>query len=81
MKTHIVKIGNSQGVRIPKALLEQSGLEREVTLEVLDGSIIIRPARKVREGWDAAFAEMAAAGDDRLLDEGLGDLPDEPWEW
>lgn len=80
MKTRIVKIGNSQGVRIPKALLEQSGLEREVLLEVVDDSIVIRPARKVREGWGAAFAEMAA-GDDRLLDEGLGDLPDEPWEW
>ncbi len=81
MKTHLVKIGNSQGVRIPKALLEQSGLQGEVVLEVVDGSIMIRPARRAREGWDAAFTEMAAAGDDRLLDEGLNDLPDEPWEW
>jgi antitoxin MazE len=81
VKTHIVKIGNSQGVRIPKALLEQSGLKGEVTLEVTDGSIVIRPVRRPREGWEAAFAQMAAEGDDWLLDEDLHDLPDEPWEW
>lgn len=81
MKTHIVRIGNSQGVRIPKALLEQSGLKGEVTLEVTDGSIVIRPVRRPREGWEAAFTRMAAEGDDRLLDEDLHDLPDETWEW
>lgn len=81
MKTRLVKIGNSQGVRIPKALLEQSGLKGEVTLEVTDGSIVIRPVRRPREGWEAAFTQMAAEGDDRLLDEDLHDLPDEPWEW
>ncbi len=81
MRTHIVKIGNSQGVRIPKVLLEQSGLKGEVTLEVTDGSIVIRPVQRPREGWEAAFAKMAAEGDDRLLDENLHDLPDEPWEW
>lgn len=80
MKTHIVKIGNSQGVRIPKALLEQSGLQGEVVLEVADDSIIIRPLQKPREEWEAAFTQMAAAGDDRLLDEEFGGLPDEPWE-
>ncbi len=81
MKSAIVKIGNSQGVRIPKVLLEQSGLKGEVTLEVTDGSIVIRPVRRPREGWEAAFAKMAAEGDDRLLDVNLHDLPDEPWEW
>ena len=81
MKTRLVKIGNSQGVRIPKALLEQTGLRGEVTLEVADDSIVIRPVRKPREGWEAAFTQMAAQGDDRLLDEDLHDLPDETWEW
>ena len=81
MKTHIVKIGNSQGVRIPKALLEQSGLKGEVTLEVADGSIVIRSVRRPREGREAAFTQMAAEGDDRPLDRDFHDLPDEPWEW
>jgi antitoxin MazE len=81
MKTRIVKVGNSQGVRIPKALLEQSGLSGAVVLEVAGDSIVIRPEKRARAGWEAAFADMATLGEDDLLDEGLHDLPDEGWEW
>jgi antitoxin MazE len=83
MRARIVKIGNSKGIRIPKPMLEQSGIQDEVELEVEDGQIVIRAVRHPREGWDAAFAEMAARGDDKLLD----DLPstttwdEEEWEW
>lgn len=68
MKSRIVRIGNSQGVRIPKPLLEQSGLSDEVEIEAHEGTIIIRRATKRRRGWSAAFARMAEAGDDSLLD-------------
>lgn len=84
MKTRIVKIGNSQGVRIPKLLLEQSNLGEEVELEAQDDRIIIRSAERPRQGWDEAFRLMAERGDDRLLD---GDLTgqarwdEEEWEW
>jgi len=81
VKAHIVKIGNSQGIRIPKTLLEQTGLSGEVVLEVTDKSIVIRAAKRPRHGWEAAFQNMAAEGDDALLDEGFQDLPDETWEW
>ena len=43
MKTSIIKIGNSKGVRIPKALLEISGIDGEVELSLRNGSIIISP--------------------------------------
>ena len=69
MKTRIIQIGNSQGIRIPKALLDQSGLGKEVELKVNKEQIIIRPAKKVREGWPAAFKMMASQRDDRLLDQ------------
>lgn len=84
MKATITRIGNSRGIRIPKPLLEQSGLDGEVELEAQDGQIIIRPRRKPREGWDEAFQHMAERGDDRLLD---GDAPvpnkwdETEWEW
>ena len=55
MKTNIVTIGNSQGIRIPKILLEQSKLSGEVELEVKGDSIVILPARRPRENWDEAF--------------------------
>src|SRR6185437_9313527 len=68
VRTHIVKIGNSQGIRIPKPLLEQTGLTGEVQLDVEADRLILRPVTKARQGWAAEFQRMAAAGDDQLLD-------------
>ncbi len=82
-KTRIVKIGNSQGIRIPKPLLDQADIGEEVELEVKDGQLIIRQARNPRFGWDDQFAEMARKGDDHLLDEDEIESKwgmDE-WEW
>lgn len=84
MKTHIVRIGNSQGIRIPKPLLEQTGLEGEVEIVVENGSLLVRAARKPREGWAAAFQRMAQRGDDALLDTvapSLSIWDKDEWEW
>ena len=84
LRTRIIKIGNSQGVRIPKPLLEQAGLGDEVELEVQEDRILIRPAKQRREGWDEAFRLMAQEGDDQLLDEDLTGRTDwdrTEWEW
>ena len=84
MKTRIVRIGNSQGIRIPKALLEQTGLRGEVEIGAKDDSLIIRPARQPREGWAAAFQEMARRGDDALLDDpapSLSNWDEDNWDW
>lgn len=51
MRANIIRIGNSQGIRIPKVLLKQSHLGTEVELEVEDGKIIIHPALRPRQGW------------------------------
>ncbi|MEP0869684.1 AbrB/MazE/SpoVT family DNA-binding domain-containing protein [Trichocoleus desertorum AS-A10] len=68
VKTRIIKIGNSQGIRIPKLLIEQLHLSDEVELEVQQNQLIIRPARSTRQGWEAAFQKMAEYGDDQILD-------------
>lgn len=84
MKTNIVRIGNSQGIRIPKALLEQTGLCDEVELIVRDDSLIIRPIREPRAGWAEVFQEMARCGDDTLLDDttpSLSSWDEDEWEW
>ena len=84
MKTRIVRIGNSQGIRIPKPLLEQTGLRDEVEVSVQDDALIIRPARKPRAGWADAFQEMARRGDDALLDDAppsLSSWDEDEWEW
>jgi antitoxin MazE len=84
MKTRVVRIGNSRGIRIPKVLLEQTGLPEEVELSADGDSIVIRPAKRPRAGWDAAFREMALRGDDAMLDEsrpGRSNWDQTEWEW
>jgi antitoxin MazE len=83
MKARIVKIGNSQGIRIPKLFLEQTGLGDEVEIEIVDDQIVIKPATSPRQGWAELFKEMAQNGDDKLLiDEmGMTDWDKEEWEW
>jgi antitoxin MazE len=84
MKTRLIKIGNSQGIRIPKLLIDQVGLTNEVEVEASPGQLLIRSARAPRQGWDEQFQAMSAAGDDRLLDReplSLTDWEASEWEW
>jgi antitoxin MazE len=84
MKTRLVRIGNSQGVRIPKLLIEQSGLHGDLEIEARQGALVIRAARKPRAGWDEAFRKMAERGDDALLAEAPSSLSawdEDEWEW
>ncbi len=84
MKTKLIKIGNSQGVRIPKLFIEQINLQDEIEMEAAGGQIILRSAKAPREGWDEAFKEMARLGDDELLDADViqtSNWDNEEWEW
>ncbi len=84
MKTRVVRIGNSRGIRIPKVLLEQTGLPEEVEISAEGDCLVIRPANKPRTGWAAAFEAMAARGDDGLLDDHgptLSNWDQTEWEW
>ena len=51
MKSRIVQIGNSRGVRLPKVLLEQAQLADEVELDAEPGRIVIRRGSRPRAGW------------------------------
>ena len=75
LKTKIIQIGNSQGIRLAKPILEQAGITDDVELRVEDGQIIIQAANRQRLGWDILFKEMALKGDDELLD------PDTKTDW
>jgi antitoxin MazE len=84
MKARVVKIGNSQGVRIPKPILEQTGIMEDVELEVEKGQIIIRPVSNPRAGWDTAFKTMSEKDDDVLI-HGTETIShswdEEEWQW
>ena len=68
MKAHIVRIGNSKGIRIPKSVIEQCQLHGAVDLFVQHGQLLVRSAAKARVGWDQAFEQMHRHGDDQLMD-------------
>lgn len=84
VKSRIVKIGNSRGIRIPKILLDQANLGEEVEVELKGNKLIISSLQSPRQGWDEQFAEMGSRGDDRLIDSEaikLSSWDEEEWEW
>jgi len=85
MKTKVIKIGNSRGIRLPKVILHQIGINDEVDLEVDRDRIILKPIRHRRSGWREAFQKMASNSDDHLLD-GENSIfqsswDDDEWTW
>lgn len=84
MKAKIVRIGNSQGVRIPKIMLADSRLEENVELEIVEEGILIRPAKNPRQNWDIRFRAMAEDDADELIIE-EGDVQTnfekDSWRW
>jgi antitoxin MazE len=82
MKTKLVQIGNSRGVRIPKPLIEQAGLEDEVELLVTESGLMIQAVREPRAGWAEAAKELRERGADGLLDEPVPtDFDASEWTW
>lgn len=85
MKTKIIRIGNSQGVRIPKPLIEESGITDEIEMILRDNEIVLRSAETTRKNWDASFEKMAEQGDDVLLDQKEIEKPsnwdEAEWTW
>lgn len=81
MKARIVQIGNSRGVRIPKPLLDESGLDGDVELHAEDGRIVIARPRRARAGWMDAARAISEAGEDRIESTGATVFDREEWEW
>jgi antitoxin MazE len=82
MKAHIVRIGNSRGIRLPKTLLQEAQLEDEVELQAEPGRILISKTAKPRAGWAEAARRMRERNEDQLLDSPAPTRFDkEEWQW
>jgi antitoxin MazE len=83
IKTRLVRIGNSQGIRIPRVVVEQAGLQGELELEVRRRQVVLRPASRSREGWEDRFRAMAERGEDRPLwpEVALSSFDEKDWDW
>ena len=67
MEVSVVKIGNSKGIRFSKTIIERYNIRDTVELIMGKGQLIIKPLVKPRKGWEKAFMEMHANGDDKLI--------------
>ena len=83
MKTTLIPIGNSRGVRIPKPLIEQCGLSGTIEMDIRDHMLVIYSPRRARAGWGKSFQQMAKFGDDKLLDPQTVSTrwDKEEWQW
>jgi antitoxin MazE len=82
MRLELTRIGNSRGIRIPKPLIEQCGLEDVVELRVTPEGLVIAPHRATRHGWREAFRPPPLAEAEMLLD-GIApnSFDSEEWKW
>jgi antitoxin MazE len=89
MKTKLVQIGNSKGVRIPKALIEQAGLNGSVEMLVRGNELVLRAVKRPRAGWDEAFEKAIRehgpipelADDERAFLDMPNDFDEKEWNW
>jgi antitoxin MazE len=81
MKTKLVRIGNSRGIRLPKLLIEQAGLDEDVELELQGKTVVIRPLASTRAGWAAAAAELAATEEGLFDDVRPTTFDQDEWTW
>ena len=85
--TTLIKIGNSQGIRIPKPLIEQAHLEDvNLELEVLENGLLIKPVNNIsRETWKEnikkVIIENKGLQDEAFLEDFLNDNDLEDWQW
>ena len=82
MELKLIQIGNSQGIRLPKAVLDEVGPFAVADLQVKDGALVITPKRAPRQGWEEEFKGFGQAAEEKEL---LADLeqvaPEEDWTW
>ncbi|MGH7583423.1 MAG: AbrB/MazE/SpoVT family DNA-binding domain-containing protein [Gemmatimonadales bacterium] len=81
MKTRLVRIGNSRGIRLPKPFIEEAGLDDDVELEVQGNTVVIRPVRSIRAGWADAAAALAATKTGLLDAVVATDFDRNEWTW
>ena len=84
MRTHLIEVGNFRGIRIPKSLLEISGLENEIEMKVQGSSLVLKAPEHPRAHWEEAFAKDTTNELDVEEEEWsafTNDFDEEEWKW
>ena len=81
MKVDIIPIGNTEGIRIPAALLAQCEFGECVEINIEKNKLILSPTKSLRKGWVAEFKKMAKNQDDNLVESPPTGFDDTEWSW
>jgi antitoxin MazE len=79
MKSKIVKIGNSQCIRIPKSIIELCNIKEEISIRVVDKNLLIEPINNTRKNWEKKFFDNNTK--DKLIIDFSNDFDNKEWEW
>jgi antitoxin MazE len=86
--TMLTKIGNSQGIRIPKPLIAQANLQNhQIELEVVENGLLLKPIKNQREDWEEDIKQVLQKNshlklkDEAITDEFLDDSDLEVFQW
>ncbi|MCJ7611313.1 MAG: AbrB/MazE/SpoVT family DNA-binding domain-containing protein [Candidatus Aminicenantes bacterium] len=80
MKSNLIKIGNSKGVRITSSIIKECELGNEIEIKVVDKKIIIEALKEPRSNWAGSFEKMHKNKEDILIAESSNSF-DKDWEW
>jgi len=81
MRSKIIAIGTSKGIRIPKYLLVKYQLEDLVEVDDTGEGILIRPFKKPRSGWEEVFQKAAGSEHDKLIEMPESEWDKDEWQW
>lgn len=81
MKARLIRIGNSRGVRLPKTVIEEAGLDDDIELSVEDRRVVITSARCARAGWEEAARRLGAHSDGLLDQQRATRFDEDEWRW
>lgn len=82
MLVSVVAIGNSKGIRLPKAILEQLNISDTLELKIENQQIILIPVHATpRLGWREEFTKMHENNQDSLLLTDSNEVEIFEWEW
>ncbi len=80
MKSNLIKIGNSKGVRITSSIIKECDFGNEVEIKVVGKKVIIEAIKEPRSNWQNSFEKMHENKEDILISENSNDF-DKDWEW
>jgi antitoxin MazE len=83
MRVKLIDIGNSKGIRLPKALIEEIGFKDEVELRRTKDGLNLMPVKETRAGWAEQFKKdfIPDSKSDHSWQQAGNKFDKEEWTW